>query len=202
MTDEAMSPLRRRMIEDMTIRKFAPKTQHDFGRKRTCRWARPRRCGLRAEKSSPRRGIRTARKARIRRDRLGEGERDFTPRAHVVLPSSLRRVLLSWGQAGPQASLRRLHSRPPPSRHPPRLGAQQPQEPQVHLRRVPVDPARHAVAAAQVRRAERQDGERGALARLRRRTPRELDVRSAPGSGRRVDIAAGPRRAIQRTVWP
>ena len=27
MTDEAMSPLRRRMIEDMTIRKFAPKTQ-------------------------------------------------------------------------------------------------------------------------------------------------------------------------------
>jgi hypothetical protein len=24
MTDEAMSPLRRRMIEDMTIRKFAP----------------------------------------------------------------------------------------------------------------------------------------------------------------------------------
>jgi integrase/recombinase XerD len=30
MTDEAMSPLRRRMIEDMTIRKFAPKTQHDY----------------------------------------------------------------------------------------------------------------------------------------------------------------------------
>ena len=30
MTDEAMSPLRRRMIEDMTIRKFAPKTQHDL----------------------------------------------------------------------------------------------------------------------------------------------------------------------------
>ena len=29
MTDQAMSPLRRRMIEDMTIRKFAPKTQHD-----------------------------------------------------------------------------------------------------------------------------------------------------------------------------
>jgi site-specific recombinase XerD len=28
MTDEA--PLRRRMIEDMTIRKFAPKTQHDY----------------------------------------------------------------------------------------------------------------------------------------------------------------------------
>jgi len=27
MTDEAKSPLRRRMIEDMTIRKFAPKTQ-------------------------------------------------------------------------------------------------------------------------------------------------------------------------------
>jgi site-specific recombinase XerD len=30
MTKEAMSPLRRRMIEDMTIRKFAPKTQHDY----------------------------------------------------------------------------------------------------------------------------------------------------------------------------
>jgi integrase/recombinase XerD len=29
MTDEAVSPLRRRMIEDMTIRKLAPKTQHD-----------------------------------------------------------------------------------------------------------------------------------------------------------------------------
>jgi hypothetical protein len=29
MTDEAMSPLRRPMIEDMTICKFAPKTQHD-----------------------------------------------------------------------------------------------------------------------------------------------------------------------------
>jgi integrase/recombinase XerD len=30
MTDEAMSPLRRRMIEDMTIRNFVPKTQHDY----------------------------------------------------------------------------------------------------------------------------------------------------------------------------
>ena len=30
MTDEAMSPLRRRMIEDMTIRKFAPKTQQSY----------------------------------------------------------------------------------------------------------------------------------------------------------------------------
>jgi hypothetical protein len=30
MTDKAMSPLRRRMIEDMTIRKFAPKTQYDY----------------------------------------------------------------------------------------------------------------------------------------------------------------------------
>src|ERR1700693_2462951 len=30
MTDEAVSRLRRRMIEDMTIRKFAPKTQHDY----------------------------------------------------------------------------------------------------------------------------------------------------------------------------
>jgi len=30
MTDQAMSPLRRRMIEDVTIREFAPKTQHDY----------------------------------------------------------------------------------------------------------------------------------------------------------------------------
>ena len=29
MADEAMNPLRRRMIEDMKIRKLAPKTQHD-----------------------------------------------------------------------------------------------------------------------------------------------------------------------------
>jgi site-specific recombinase XerD len=30
MTDKAISPLRQRMIEDMTIRKFSPKTQHDY----------------------------------------------------------------------------------------------------------------------------------------------------------------------------
>jgi hypothetical protein len=30
MSDEAMSPLRRRMIEDMTIRKLAPKTQRGY----------------------------------------------------------------------------------------------------------------------------------------------------------------------------
>src|SRR5450759_429259 len=30
--NEAMSPLRRRMIEDMTIRNFGPKTQHDYVR--------------------------------------------------------------------------------------------------------------------------------------------------------------------------
>jgi integrase/recombinase XerD len=30
MTNKAISPLRQRMIEDMTIRKFAPKTQHDY----------------------------------------------------------------------------------------------------------------------------------------------------------------------------
>ena len=30
MTDKAISPLRRRMIEDMTIRKFAPKTQATY----------------------------------------------------------------------------------------------------------------------------------------------------------------------------
>ena len=30
MIDQGISPLRRRMIEDMPIRKFAPKTQHDY----------------------------------------------------------------------------------------------------------------------------------------------------------------------------
>ena len=30
MTEQSISPLRRRMIEDMTIRKFAQKTQHDY----------------------------------------------------------------------------------------------------------------------------------------------------------------------------
>ena len=30
MTNEAMSPLRRRMIEDMTIRKLAPRTQQGY----------------------------------------------------------------------------------------------------------------------------------------------------------------------------
>jgi len=30
MTDQATSPLRRRRIEDMMIRKFAAKTQHDY----------------------------------------------------------------------------------------------------------------------------------------------------------------------------
>lgn len=30
MTDQVISPLRRRMIEDMAVRKFAPKTQHDY----------------------------------------------------------------------------------------------------------------------------------------------------------------------------
>ena len=36
MTDKAISPLRRRMIEDMTIRKFAPKTQHDDVQRVVC----------------------------------------------------------------------------------------------------------------------------------------------------------------------
>src|SRR6266576_2222979 len=30
MTEQAISPLRRRMIEDMAIRALAPKTQHDY----------------------------------------------------------------------------------------------------------------------------------------------------------------------------
>ena len=30
MTDKAISPLRRRLIEDMTIRRLSPKTQHHY----------------------------------------------------------------------------------------------------------------------------------------------------------------------------
>jgi hypothetical protein len=30
MTDTVISPLRRRMIEDMTIRRFGQKSQHDY----------------------------------------------------------------------------------------------------------------------------------------------------------------------------
>jgi hypothetical protein len=30
MTEQAISPLRRRMMEDMTMRKFAQRTQHDY----------------------------------------------------------------------------------------------------------------------------------------------------------------------------
>jgi integrase/recombinase XerD len=33
MTEQVISQLRRRMIEDMTIRKFAQKTQHDYVRR-------------------------------------------------------------------------------------------------------------------------------------------------------------------------
>jgi integrase/recombinase XerD len=48
MTDQALSPLRRRMIEDMTIRKFAPKTQSSYIRAvrnfTVFYWAKPNRC--------------------------------------------------------------------------------------------------------------------------------------------------------------
>jgi integrase/recombinase XerD len=30
MTDKAISPLRRRLLEDMVIRRLSPKTQHDY----------------------------------------------------------------------------------------------------------------------------------------------------------------------------
>jgi integrase/recombinase XerD len=33
MTDKAISPLRQRLIEDMTIRRLGPKTQHDYSRR-------------------------------------------------------------------------------------------------------------------------------------------------------------------------
>jgi len=38
MTDEAMSPLRRRMIEDMTIRKFAPRPNTTTCKESRTRW--------------------------------------------------------------------------------------------------------------------------------------------------------------------
>ena len=36
MIDQVISPLRRRMIEDMAIRKFAPKAQHDYEFRPSC----------------------------------------------------------------------------------------------------------------------------------------------------------------------
>ena len=44
MSDKPISPLRRRMIEDMTVRKFVEKTQKDYIRhvKETYRLSRPR----------------------------------------------------------------------------------------------------------------------------------------------------------------
>ena len=47
MTDHDISPLRRRMIGDMTIRKLAVKTQHDYIAPQPGRSARPRRRGHR-----------------------------------------------------------------------------------------------------------------------------------------------------------
>jgi hypothetical protein len=47
MSDKPISPLRRRMIEDMSVRKFGEKTQHDYIRQSRAlpsSWAaRPRR---------------------------------------------------------------------------------------------------------------------------------------------------------------
>ncbi len=69
MTDEAVNPLRQRMIEDMTIRKFAPKTQHDYVQrvKHFAAFPRPlaryrdlrRRAPLSAASGSKRRGVPT-----------------------------------------------------------------------------------------------------------------------------------------------
>jgi hypothetical protein len=42
MTDKCISPLRRRMIEDMTVRNFAAKTQHDYVQRRLCSIGRVR----------------------------------------------------------------------------------------------------------------------------------------------------------------
>jgi hypothetical protein len=43
MTEQAISPLRRRMIEDMSIRRFTAKTQHDYN---TCKGSRTSRLSL------------------------------------------------------------------------------------------------------------------------------------------------------------
>jgi len=56
MTHEAISPLRRHTIEDMTIRKLAPKTQHDYVLRVLCHEHRPstRRCAtVREMKEGP-----------------------------------------------------------------------------------------------------------------------------------------------------
>ena len=44
MTDQAMSPLRPRMIEDMTVRNFVAKTQSDYIRSRCAEGGRYRQC--------------------------------------------------------------------------------------------------------------------------------------------------------------
>ena len=43
MTDRAISPLRRRLIEDMTIRRLSPKTHYQYIRhvKKVCRFPGP-----------------------------------------------------------------------------------------------------------------------------------------------------------------
>lgn len=50
MTDEAISPLRQRMIEDMTIRTIASKTQQGYQRLLKCETCR--RCGDRREEDA------------------------------------------------------------------------------------------------------------------------------------------------------
>jgi hypothetical protein len=57
MTDQAISPLCRRMIEDMAIRKLAPKTQHDYVSLFACSAHKLMCC---RKRPTPRRGMRSA----------------------------------------------------------------------------------------------------------------------------------------------
>jgi len=68
MTDECISPLRRRMIEDMTVRNFVPKTQSDYIRRvKHPRSREPGRCPRLPAAS----GIERSRRGNGQRHRIG-----------------------------------------------------------------------------------------------------------------------------------
>jgi integrase/recombinase XerD len=68
MTDECISPLRRRMIEDMTVRNFVPKTQSDYIRRvKHARSREPGRCPRLPAAS----GIERSRRGNGQRHRIG-----------------------------------------------------------------------------------------------------------------------------------
>ena len=113
MTEEAMSPLRRRMIEDMTIRKFAPKTPsaHPRGRCRTAGWRQAANGGCVSWNPYPSAGgcgirLVPVSGGAIRRSRCGQGALRPTARASAPRPGR--------PSIGPRG-----RSRPPAGRRPP-----------------------------------------------------------------------------------